>query len=1299
MKNKILYCFLFLQGILFSQENKVWLHPNRGQWYEKINYKVDLNGGSMFIEQNAFTYLFHNVSDVKHSLHHGDKKFADETQFLDLVSQHCIKTTFLGSNSEHQIIESNYSNFYLNYFLGRDESKWKTNVHSISELVYPNFYDGIEMEMEGKTSSFKYSFTINPGINPSTIKYKIEGANDIKIDKNGNLIIYHSFGKIEESKPIAWTISANGTKIPVEIKFNIKNDLVSFEFPNSYNNSEQLIIDPEITFSTYSGSTTDNWGCTATPDSQGNLFAGGTVFGPGYPTTPGALSGGYIGGENIGYSGFDVGITKFNANGTARLYSTYLGGEGNETPNSMICNEANELYVMGITSSDTDFPVNGSSYDNTHNGGSVLNLESSQGFSNTDIYVARINPTGTALMNSTYIGGSANDGINQGSSNLNDGDLSNNYGDNFRGEIILDENENVFIASSTRSDNFPTINSSQLNLNGIQDAVIFKFNPTLSSLLWSTYYGGSGIDSGNALSINSLGEVYLTGGSNSNDLIVPNGHVNINSGGSSDAYITRFNPTNGTILSGTYLGTNSYDQAYFVQIDIDDFVYVYGQSLGTMPISPGLVGNADAHQFIRKYTTSLSAVEWNTKVGGSNERISPTAFLVSNCYEIYISGWGGSILNTNISGFAITPDAFQTTSNGDGFYIAVFDPNMTALQYGTFMGGSADDHVDGGTSRFDKNGRIYHAVCASCGPGNNGFVSTPGVVSPFEMDAEGNCNLAAFKFELNSIKAIFAEPNFIICIPNPVQFFNNSTVGDVFFWDFGDGNTSNEDNPEHNYLNVGYYDVKLVVSDSEGCKTPDSVSFVITVGSFEAGSVLPPPTVCRGTPYQLEAFGGLHYLWSPANVLDDPTISNPTAIIFDTTTFSVIISDTCGIDTVVVTLNVFPDEISLSPDTALCIGNAVQIEVFGSINQVWTPNTFITNNQDNNPTVNPDTNTYYVVLATTPNNCVFEDSILIEVYYAPPVPIIDDSTLICFGAPLEINVDGARYYSWNPNLFINTTTGNQVIVSPPSDMTYYCDFINPCGAVLDSIYIDVIVPRVNAYNDTTICDGETAIMRADGAVNYQWSPTSSLDNPLAQEVIATPINTTNYIVVGIDEYGCRDSASVLVELFPTHQVDAGGSIFAYIGEKVQLNATADIEGVYVWSPESFLTCSVCPDPIASPNHNFSYTVTFIDTNGCQTNDLIHISYKGIIYVPNTFTPDGSKFNEVFKAYGEGIKDFEMLIFNRWGELIKTLNSIDEFWDGTYKGKMCQDGTYTWKLTFNDITGVYQTLTGHVNLLK
>ncbi|MCE3296849.1 MAG: hypothetical protein K0R65_2563 [Crocinitomicaceae bacterium] len=1294
---KLTFLFLLLSHFLQAQDKQVWMHPNRGQWHGNIRYKVELTNGQFFIEQNAFTFQFHNVGDLMHS-HSGEHSENHPEKVPDKYRQHVIKSVFLRSNPEHAVKEGKFSEFYRNYFLGRDQSTWKSDVYSCSRLSYPGFYEDIDLLFESGENSFKYSFILQPGADAGVIRYRVDGADKLSILKNGSLEIRHSLGAFTESRPVAWTVDANGNKTSVKANYKLDGNIVSFEFPEGYNTEEELVIDPELTFSTYTGSLADNWGCTATPDNSGNLYAGGTVFSPGYPVTPGAYEGAFNGGEspaNQDTQGFDVSLSKFNSNGTALMYSTYIGGTKNEAPNSMVTNAAGELYIMGVTSSE-DFTSTGNGFSNEHNGGSTITLESNQSFSGTDIFVIKISASGNAVLNSTFMGGSNNDGINLGNSQFPD-DLVFNYGDTYRGEIILDLQGNVLVASSTRSGDFPTLNASQGALLGSQDAVLFKLNPTLNTLLWSTYYGGSGMDCGNALALNSANQVYIAGGTNSSNLQVPGGHAGIFAGGQSDGYVTRFNAQTGALMTGTYIGTSVTDQSFFVQVDPSDFVYVYGQSAGTMPISPGVTGNPDARQFIRKFNQNLSSVAWNTKIGGSDERISPTAFLVSNCYEIYFAGWGGQGLGTDISGFPTTSDAFQPSSDGDAFYIAVLNPDAASIQYATFMGGPAADHVDGGTSRFDKRGNIYHAVCSACGGMNNGFVSTPGAYST--TNNSDNCNLAAFKFRLNTIDVTIANPSFLVCLPDAMVFLNASAGGDTYFWDFGDGTFSNEMSPNHLYTEVGVYTVKLIVSDSQGCLDPDSTTFEVSVGSYQPGTVVTPPVICRGVPYQLEAAGGVTFKWTPANVLDDPASATPIATVYETTNFTVIIIDSCNVDTLEVTLAVFEDSISVTPDTSICITNDVQIGVTGSVSRFWTPNEFINNNTLANPVVSPEEDTYYVVTATTANNCVLKDSVFVDVFLNVPEPNLEDTALLCNGSSVELVVSGASYYRWTPDLYINTTSGSTVVVSPPEDMMYYGEFINACGSAIDSIFINVVTARVIASNDTIICLGDTAYLNASGVEYYSWSPSKWLSSTNSPEVFTVPQGNVEYRVIGVDENGCRDTAEVFVELYPTHPVDAGSNVSASFGDVVQLNAVSNTTGSFFWSPALYLTCTTCPDPQATPDFNFSYTVFFTDTNGCVTKDFVNIFYQGLLYIPNTFTPDGSRHNEVFKAYGEGIESFEMLIFNRWGELIYTMDSMDDYWDGRYKGKLCQDGTYTWKVTYSDNSGEFKTITGHINLLK
>ncbi|MEY3236698.1 MAG: hypothetical protein RI883_799, partial [Bacteroidota bacterium] len=1132
--------------MIYSQN--VWLNPNNGQWDKEIEYSVDLSNGHLYIDQKGFTYDLNNAM-----AHHHELESNHELQ-ADIIECQVIKAHFENSSWKGEKKEENFSSFYRNYFIGNNKTRWKSKVYSVKQATMIDFYDGIDLILNGDSDKLKYSFVVKPGIDVSIIDYSFQGSEKVSL-VDGALHISTRFGEIIEEKPTAWT-EKEGKKTRIDVEFIIIDGHIKFNFPNGYDETQILVIDPYLVFSTFSGSTADNWGMTATPDTQGNLYAGGIVFSNGgvYPTVVGSFDVSLNGGDSYSYvfgtstynmSGFDCAISKFNSTGTALLFSTYLGGTGNEAPHSLVTDINDNLYVFGVTGSN-NFPTVAGSYDVTFNGGPFI-AENELGYFGADIYVTHFNAAGSALVGSTYVGGTGTDGINIGA-------LNYNYGDPFRGEIIV-ENGFVYVTSSTQSSDFPTLGASQGSLNGTQDAVIFKMNSALTTMSWSTYFGGSSLESGNSIQLASNGNVYVAGGTNSNSLPFVSGNDLTFNGGVADGYIVKLQGGTSVIMSGTFMGLNEYDQAYFVQLDNLNEVYVYGQSESAWPISAGVYGNANSGQFIRKYSNNLNTIVWTTMIGAGSghAEISPTAFLVSDCFDIYISGWGGFINSSystqatfsSSNGFPLTADAYQSVTTGSNFYLAVLDQDASYLKYGTYMGGTSSsyNHVDGGTSRFDKSGRIYHAVCGACGGDNNGFTSTPGVWSPTNQST--NCNLAAFKFELSTIDAVIAAPDPLICLPDPVIFNNNSANGNAFFWDFGDGSTSTLINPSHLYPGAGIYTVTLTVIDTNGCFSPDSIEFLINIGDFEGGVVIPTFPICPDEAYQLEAYGGANYEWTPANVLDDPTSSTPIATVTSTTVFTVIISDSCGADTLQLTLPVFPTNPSISNDTSVCFGNSVQISAGGGGTYLWSPAETLNDPTSANPIATPLINTTYSVIITSADGCIDSDSMTVNVFYTPPIPIIPDSVQMCVGGFAVINVSGGDSYVWSPNYQINQLTGPSVIVSPTDDFTYYCTFINACGFVLDSVLVKVVEAMIFAGNDTIICPGESAILWASGGISYSWSPSSSLNNANVSQVIAIPSLSTLYTVIGIDLTGCTDTATVQVDLFPQPFIQTSPDVYAF----------------------------------------------------------------------------------------------------------------------------------------------------------
>ena len=336
-----------------------------------------------------------------------------------------------------------------------------------------------------------------------------------------------------------------------------------------------MVIDPELIFSSYSGSFDDNFGYTATYDSQGNLISGSSAFGQGYPTTLGAYQTTWGGGDGQGnLAGTDMALSKYDASGTFMQWSTFLGGINDDLPHSIICNSNDELYVLGTTSS-TNFAVTANAFDNTFNGGTAFAPFGVGTYyvNGSDMVVSRLSVNGDQLLSSTYIGGSGNDGVNTAVG------LKFNYADEFRGEIDLDEQGNVYVVSSTFSTDFPTANPVQPFINGLQDACVFKMLPDLSSFYFSTYLGGSDDDSGFSLAFDSANNLFVCGGTQSTDLgTIGVPYQNTFAGGSSDGWIKKIAADGSAQLASTYMGSSAYDQLYFIETDANDNVFVYGQT-------------------------------------------------------------------------------------------------------------------------------------------------------------------------------------------------------------------------------------------------------------------------------------------------------------------------------------------------------------------------------------------------------------------------------------------------------------------------------------------------------------------------------------------------------------------------------------------------------------------------------------------------------------------------------------------------------------------------------------------------
>ena len=803
---------------------------------------TDVPGGALFVHNNGFTVLQRNADDMKKMTERYHFRAEDQKTYNSplMVRSHAYRVEFEGASSSARMTADKALPTYNNYFIGNDPTKWASDCKLYQGITLHDIYPNIDVRYYSENGSMKYEFVVNPGGDVNRIAMKFRGSDGLAV-KDNILNIKTSVGTVRELAPYSYQYTENG-KQEIGCTYRLKDSTVHFKV-KKYDPSSVLVIDPTIIFASFTGSSADNWGFTATYGPDGSMFGGGIVFGNGFPVSPGAFQ------QNFSGNPFDMGIIKLSPDGINRVYATYIGGAGEDQPHSLFCDAAGNLVIAGRSNS-ANFPIVGSS-------------PAGGGF---DLVVVKLNPAGTALIGSKKIGGSGDDGVNISTSRARQS-LEYNYGDDGRSEVIVDGAGNIYVASCTKSSDFPLTNAFQNSFGGSQDGVVIKLSPDLSSILYASYLGGSADDAAYVLSLNpGTGDLYVGGGTASTNFPGVTATVlGTSNHGGIDGFISIIK-SNGTLVKSTYLGTGAVDQVYGVQFDKFGYPYVMGQTLGDWQHVNASFYQPGGRQFIAKLQPDLSAFVYSTTFGtpnASQPNISPVAFLVDRCENVYVSGWGGipySAVNTFTSagttGLPVTPDAlvmnppYNSPSETDGrdFYYFVLKKNASAQLYGSFFGEKAfdgvGDHVDGGTSRFDPNGVIYQAQCANCNSPHPYFPHTDPVWAA--QNGSIGCNLAMVKIALNLAglhtgvqSAIDGQVRDTAgCLPLLVNFRDTIANAVTYEWDFnGDGVTdtiTNVPNSSYIYNAIGTYHVRLIAVDANSCNLRDTSFVNIKVGVLKA---------------------------------------------------------------------------------------------------------------------------------------------------------------------------------------------------------------------------------------------------------------------------------------------------------------------------------------------------------------------------------------------------------------------------------------------------------------------------------
>ncbi|MDO7848876.1 PKD domain-containing protein [Hymenobacter sp. M29] len=1170
---------------------------NRKQWPDQVLYAVDVPMGKLFLGKNKLTHALYDVHQADEFQHHGASANAR-------VKAHAYSVTFDRANPNPTIETTGKVPTERNYFLGNDPKLWATHVPAFAEVRYGQLYPGTDLRVYSQKNSLEYDFELAPQADPARIRLRYDGADRLGLAEDGALRITTSVGEVMEQRPYAYQV-VNGQRKAVPCHFQLKGQVVSFALPAGYDHAQPLVIDPVLVYSTYSGSTANNYGYTATYDSVGNLYAGGVVFSQGFPVTTGAY--------DVSFASLrDMGILKFNPAATtpaaSLLYATYIGGSGTDHPHSMIVDHAGNLVILGSTDA-SSFPTTSGAYDVSHNGG-------------TDIVLCKLNNSGNTLLASTFIGGSSGDGQTIGT-------LQKNYGDNYRGDVQVDTQNNVYFTSVTQSSTFPVVGGFQATFGGASDAVVGKLNSTLSTLQWSSFLGGTGDESGFSLQVDSVRNVFVSGGSTSATLPGTAGSAGPSTHGGTEGFVAYIAASGNTLRRTAYLGTSGYDQAYFVQIDRAGAVYILGQTDGTYPVTAGKYSVTNSRLFIHKLNHDLTTSLFSTQVGApatTGVNFSPTAFLVDNCGQLLLSAWGGSFNLGAITGAPVTPGAILSTPTGGSFYLMQLAADATSLVYGSYFGTNSP-HVDGGTSRFDKRGIIYQSMCVS-----GGIVTTPNAYSATNRSTYNN---AAFKMDILQLQASFVQSNTPTgpnirrgCAPLLVYFRPASQAGTNLNWQFGDGGTSTQTTGvNHLYTTPGRYVVRLTVLDPTAClqnRTATDTVEVYAVPTFQPSA---DRTICRGTSTTLTAgpaTAGVAYVWTPATGLSSQNGPTVTATPLVTTTYYLTATSLGG----------------------CLVRDTVVVHVRPALQVAFTP------------------------LATATGNTVLRAGCApLNVFFRRDTPQAGTSLQWSFGDGTTSAQAGVVSHVFNtPGRYAVQLTVNDTSACPIS------------RTVTDTVTV-YAVPTALAGPNQTICLGASATLTAGNAgaagTTFRWSPTTGLSATTGARVTATPAATTTYTLTATAPGGCTSQATVVVQVNPQPVAVPGTTAReVFTNTPVAFTNASTSATDYLWDFGDGQTST-----LATPTHTYTqpgdYRVRLlarVGTASCTDEKTLLIIVRRYD-LPNVITPNGDDRNDTFKPFVSFLP-VDIKIFNRWGRLVYEKKGYTDSWGDA----STPSGVYYYQLT-------------------
>lgn len=560
------------------------------------------------------------------------------------------------------------------YFVGNNPAQWRTHVPTFGRVRYEQIYPGVDLIYYGRQGRLENDFEVAPGSDPKVIAWRMDGAEAVRLTPQGDLLLSVAGNEVRWQRPRAIQQEGNKER-EVPIRYRLQDRTVSFEL-GKYDPLRKLVIDPALTYSSYLGGSGGDIAYGVVLDAAGEAYLTGVTASTNFPVSSTGYQSTYAG------SG-DVFVTKFNATGTAVLFSTYLGGTGTDTPAQILLDASGDIFLVGSTSSN-NFPTTLGAFQSVYSG-------------NQDAFLTEMKPDGSALILSTYIGGSGQD---------------------FGTAVALDTAGNAYVTGSTLSTNFPTRNPLQLGNAGLSDAFVTEVSP-VGALQYSTYLGGSLSDYGTGIAVDSAGNVYVSGYTYSSNFPTQSA-LQSTLGGASDIFLTKFTPGSSALLFSTYLGGSSIDQALAMVLDANGNVYLTGTTQSAnFPVTSNAYQatlQGTANTFVAKVGLNGSVLVYSTLFGG-NGTDQATALALDSAGNLYTTGFTQSPNFPLLDPFQKVLGLFGASNCGSSnllnvpanticadAFVAKFGPSGVPV-FSSFLGGSGTDTGQGIT--VDSSGNVY----------------------------------------------------------------------------------------------------------------------------------------------------------------------------------------------------------------------------------------------------------------------------------------------------------------------------------------------------------------------------------------------------------------------------------------------------------------------------------------------------------------------------------------------------------------------------------------------------------------